>query len=463
MPTVHAPAPATPRAATRPTTGTQPLLPVIGSPRVPVLGGRHRRYVDLDLAATAPALARVADRVERLLPHLGSVHRGAGLPSQACTALLEQARATVAASCRARPDDVVVFTRNTTDALALLARCVPLDAGDVVFCDLEHHANLLPWRTGPHRLLPVAPTLAGTLDRLRALLDEAPAALVAITGASNVTGEVLPIADIVALAHARGARVVVDAAQLAPHACVDLAGWDADYVAFSGHKLYAPFGAGALVGRRDWLDDAPPYLPGGGAVRDVRADGTDWAAAPQRHEGGTPNLLGAVALATALQELGALPEGALEAHETVLRERLLDGLASIPGVRVVRAFPDAPAVIGVVTFTVDGYAPGHVSAVLSAEHGIGVRDGRFCAHPLLRRLGLPAGAVRASFGVGSTLADVHRLIDALTALVADGPATRYVQRDGAWAPEHDDRRLPSWFPDATLDGIAIAPRPCRRG
>jgi len=446
--------------STTPTAAT-PLLPVLGHVRVPVLGGRHRRYVNLDYAATAPALARVADRVERLLPYYASVHRGAGLPSQACTAAYERARSVVAAACRARPDDVVVFTRNTTDALTLLARSVPTGAGDVVFCDAEHHANLLPWRELPHRCLQVAQTLEQTLDRLSALLDAAPVALVAITGASNVTGEVLPIAEIVALARARGARVVVDAAQLAPHGGVDLDGWGADYVAFSGHKLYAPYGAGALVGRRDWLDAAAPYLPGGGAVREVRADGTDWASAPQRHEGGTPNLLGAVALATAMQELDTLAPGTLEAHEQALRDRLLDGLGAIPGVRILRTFADAPASIGLVTFTVDGRAAGEISAMLSAEHGIGVRDGRFCAHQLLARHGLPRGAVRASFGVGTTLADIDRLVDALARLVAHGPSARYVERDGAWAPEHDDRRFPSWFPQDDRDATT-APRPCER-
>lgn len=424
-------------------TAAEPLLPVVGAGLgVPVLGGRNRRYVNLDHAATAPALQAVADRVARVLPWSASVHRGAGLPSQGCTALLEQARASIAASCGARASDLAVLTRNTTDALRLLAHVVPA-GGEIVSFDLEHHANDLPWRTRDHRLLPTAPTIAATLDRLADALDERPAALVAITGASNVTGELLPIREIVAIAHARGARVVVDAAQLAPHGEVDLAGWGADYVALSGHKTYAPFGAGVLIGRRDWLDAAEPYLPGGGAVRDVRADATDWVEGPARHEGGTPNLLGAVSLAVALRELAALPDGALAAHEGALRRRLLDGLATLPRVHTVQIFDDAPDAVGLVAFTVDGYAPAEVSAFLSAEHAIGVRDGRFCAHQLLARLGLPGGAVRASFGVGSTTLDVDRLLDALHELTTTGPRAAYVPTPTGYAPVDDDRRLPA--------------------
>ena len=353
-----------------------------------------------------------------MLPWYASVHRGAGPASRHCTALYEQARATVAAFAGAREDDVTVFVRNTTDALTLLARSVPA-GGDVVFLDAEHHANLLPWQEGPHRCVPVATTIAATLERLAAALEERPAALVAITGASNVTGERLPIADVVAIARGRGARVVVDAAQLAPHGEVDLAGWDADWVAFSGHKLYAPFGAGALIGRRDWLDAGRPHLPGGGAVLHVGEDATVWATAPERHEGGTPNLLGAVALATACEQLAALGPHALEAHDAALRGRLRAGLAALPGVRVHRIFDDATEQppVGIVCFTVEGHTPADVSRALAAR-AISVRAGRFCAHRLLARLGIPNGAVRASVGVGTNLADIDALLRAMGDLAA---------------------------------------------
>jgi selenocysteine lyase/cysteine desulfurase len=435
---------------------SEPLLPTVGHDlAVPVLGGGTVRYANFDWAATAPALQSVADAVTAALTGYGSVHRGAGLPSQSSTARYEAARTTVGAFVGARPDDVAVFTRNTTDALNLLARAVPA-GGEVLVLDVEHHANLLPWAERPHRCLPGEATIAATLDALAAALRERPAALVTVTGASNVTGELLPLDRVVALAHAAGARVAVDAAQLAPHRAIDLAATGVDYVALSGHKLYAPFGAGALIGRRDWLDAAPPHLLGGGAVHDVREDGTDWLPAPQRHEGGTPNLLGAVALAAACDALCRLPEGALEAHESALKERLLDGLAEIDGVRVHRIWADGDEAIGVVAFTVDGFVPGHVGAYLSAEHGIGLRDGRFCAHRLLTRLGLPGGALRASLGLGSTAADVDRLLFALHELVAGRAHAEYAVRDGAWQPLADDRDLSAWLPEA-----GAAPAGCR--
>lgn len=435
-------------------THIEPLLPVAGADlQVPLVSGEQVRYANLDYAASAPALSAVAARVDEVLPFYASVHRGAGYASQVSTAVLERSRAVVGRFVGARAGDVVVFTRNTTDALNLLAGCLP-SWGDVVFLDVEHHANLLPWQRGPHRCVPVEATVDATLAALEATLRQRAAVLVAVTGASNVTGEELPVDRIVALAHGYGARVVVDAAQLAPHRRIDLEASGADYVAFSGHKLYAPYGTGVLVGRRDWLDRGTPYIAGGGAVQRVWSSddrttpsvdvGVEWACAPARHEGGTPNVLGAVALATACEQLQALPEAALEVHEAALRDRLVDGLTAVPGVRLHRAFADAPSSIGIVTFTVDGVAPGLVAAYLSAEHGIGVRDGAFCAHPLLSRLGLPGGAVRASVGVGTRGADVDRLVSAVARLAAEGTRWTYALVEGRWAPTPDPRPLPAW-------------------
>lgn len=419
-----------------------PLLPVVGADtEVPLVPSGRARYVNLDTAASAPALVSVAERVTETLPLYASVHRGAGYLSQVSTALYESARDTVAAFVGARPDDACVLTRHTTDSLHLLASCVP--AGEAVLViDCEHHADLLPWqRRGPVTVLPTQPTVAGTLRALAAELVGGRYALVAVTGASNVTGEALPLDEVVTLAHAPGARVAVDGAQLVPHRRFSLTASGADYVAFSGHKLYAPFGTGALVGRRDWLDAAPAHLPGGGAVHEVTVEATSWAAAPHRHEGGSPNVLGAVALAAACDALAGLPEGAVEEHERALRTRLEAGLSDLPGVRVLRIWSDSTAPTGVVSFTVEGADPGLLAAYLSAEHGIGVRDGRFCAHPLLARLGVPDGALRASVGVGSTTDDVDRLVAGVTAFLAGGPAVPYAVRDGRWQPAHDRRPL----------------------
>ncbi|WP_028921195.1 aminotransferase class V-fold PLP-dependent enzyme [Pseudonocardia acaciae] len=406
--------------------------------RVPLVTGGTTRAVNLDYAASAPALADVADHVARVLPYYSSVHRGAGYASRVCTDLLEHARATVAEFVGARPGDVTVFTRNTTDALNLLARAVP---GAVLTLDIEHHANLLPWRNGPHRTLRAATTVEQTLDDLAAALDATPTSLLAITGASNVTGELLPLRTVVEIAHARGTRVVLDAAQLAPHRRVDLAVTGVDYLALSGHKLYAPYGAGVLVGRRDWLDRATPYLAGGGAVSAVTTTGADWSAAPHRHEGGTPNLLGTVALARACRVLAPVLDAAGPEHERALLERLDSGLADVPGVHTLRIWPDSPDRIAVVSFVVADRPAGYVAAYLSAEHGIGLRDGKFCAHPLLERLCPDGEALRASLGLGSTAEDVDRLVDALRALVTTGASWTYGPVNGRWAPTPDPRDL----------------------
>ena len=339
----------------------------------------------------------------------------------------------------------LVLVRNTTDALNLLSRAVPEGAGDVVVLEIEHHANLLPWTAGAHRVVGVSSTVERTLEAVEAALAEAPAALLAVTGASNVTGEELPVAELAELAHRYGARIAVDAAQLAPHRRISLAESGIDYLALSGHKLYAPFGSGALVGRRDWLDAADPYLAGGGAVQSVDLDDVVWAPAPARHEAGTPNVLGAVALAAACDALEALPEGALEVHESALRERLTEGLKTVDGVRVHTIWTDSRSTIGVVTFTVADLDAGLVAAVLSAEHGIGVRDGKFCAHPLLRRIGLEDGAVRASLGVGSSSDDVDRLVAAVRSIVEQGPKLEYHRVEGRFAPVDDRRELPAWL------------------
>jgi selenocysteine lyase/cysteine desulfurase len=462
------PATAAPEAAAAtaplPLSSSSPLAEVIGGDlTVPLVRGGTARYVNLDYAASAPALRAVADRVAELLPLYSSVHRGAGYASAVCTSAYEAARAEIAGFVDARDDDVVIFTRNTTDALNLLAAVVPGGRGGVLHLDIEHHANLLPWQRPGSRTVRAGDTREQTVAAVEAELAASPAALLAVTGASNVTGECPPLAELTALAHRYGARIVVDGAQLVPHRRVALAQSGVDYLAFSGHKLYAPYGAGVLIGRRDWLEAAPPYLAGGGAVREVRLGETEWAGAPARHEAGTPNVIGAVALAAACRTVAALGPDAVRAHEGALVRRLTEGLAALDGVRTLRLWPsigrDDSDRIGVVTFTVDGYPAALVAQYLSAEHGIGVRDGRFCAHPLLARFaadGMTAdgAGVRASLGLGSRAEDVDRLLAALASLRARGPAWAYAAPEAGFVPVPDPRALPDWLASAAVGPAA---------
>ncbi|WP_454163723.1 aminotransferase class V-fold PLP-dependent enzyme [Gordonia iterans] len=398
--------------------GVTSLAPVVGgSQTVPVSGGGEVRYANFDYAASAPALTEVAEAFTAALGQYASVHRGAGQLSQITTARYEQARERVREFVGGRADDTVVFTRNTTDSLNLAAHILPA-GGDVVVLDIEHHANLLPWqRTGRARVVVAQPTFTETLQALEAELTAKPAALLAITGALNVTGEVLPIRTLTALAHRHGARILIDAAQLVAHRPVALASHGVDYVVFSGHKVYAPFGAGVLVGRSDWLDAAEPYLAGGGATHNVDLTETTWHTGAARHEAGSPNVLGAVAIAAAADAIGNLGYELIGYHERDLLTRLDAGLAKLDGVTPLRIFDDVADRVGIAGFAVAGRTAREVAEYLSERHGIGVRDGKFCAHPLVRRLGYPDGAVRASFGLGTSSDDVDRLIAALSELV----------------------------------------------
>ncbi|WP_246527434.1 aminotransferase class V-fold PLP-dependent enzyme [Pseudarthrobacter albicanus] len=433
----------------------RPLSAVTGAEiQAPLIQGGHVRYANLDYGASAPALSVVSAYLNEILPFYASVHRGAGYASQISTSVYENARSIVRGFVGGRADDAVIFTRNTTDSLNLLAGCLPVrggkHTGEVLYLDIEHHANLLPWQKVPHRSVVAAPTLAATLERLRGELAHGGISLLAVTGASNVTGEILPIRALAALAHEYGARIVVDAAQLAPHRRINIAADDVDYLAFSGHKLYAPFGAGVLVGRPDWLDAGTPHLAGGGAVLDARLDTVSWTTGPARHEGGSPNVLGAATLARATEVIAALDEEQWHAHENAIRSILVEGLQRIDGVSVHQIFSDTEqgaGTIGVVNFSVAGYDAGLVAAYLSAEHGIGLRDGRFCAHPLLRRLGLPSGSLRASFGLGSRLEDAQRVLAGIQELRQTGLGWDYVVDAGRWVPSNDSRSYPHWAPN----------------
>ncbi|MEU3652701.1 aminotransferase class V-fold PLP-dependent enzyme [Streptomyces sp. NPDC032161] len=437
-------------------------LPVLGKDvTVPLVTGGEVTYAALDYAASAPALQRVWDDVAAYAPYYGSVHRGAGYLSQLSTDLFENSRETVAEFLGCRPDDQVVFTRSTTDSLNLLAAVVPADCQVFVY-ETEHHASLLPWRDARVTYLNAPRTPAQAVETLeRALADRDPygPALVCVTGASNVTGELWPVKELAAAAHAHGARIVLDAAQLAPHHPVDITELDVDWVAFSGHKLYAPFGSGVLAGRADWLRDAEPYLAGGGASRKVarRADGgvdVEWHTTSARHEAGSPNVIGVYSIASACKALTEAGFDDLVAREQHLVAAVRAGLAEVPEVTVLSLFGDDAPRVGVISFVVEGWNSSHFAAALSAEYGIGVRDGLFCAHPLVRTLlgsdpqevgecGAPEAApgerslnaIRVSFGAGTPDEHIERFVRAVKELVGQGARWTYRTEGGRCVPD----------------------------
>lgn len=411
-------------------------------------------------------------KVDEFLGHYSNVHRGAGFKSQLASWVFDESRRIVARFVGADPDeDVVIFTRNTTEALNRLARLFPFGRESVVLTTLmEHHSNDLPWRRHA-RTVPVGLQPDGSLDLddLERKLTEhrGRVALVAVSGASNVTGWVNPIHEIARLAHAAGARIAVDAAQLVAHRPIAMKPANdsehIDFIAFAGHKMYAPYGVGALVGSRRVLHRPEPDLVGGGVVHLVTTDSVTWNDLPAREEAGTPAIVGAVALAAAMRLLESIGWDAIRRHEERLAARMLARLSEVPGLTLYgSADPTRIAErLSVFAFNLSGLRHSLVATILACEGGIAVRCGLFCAHPYMlsllginaeaaRRLGaemssgdysnLP-GAVRASIGIYNNEADVDALGDWLKTISAGRYSGRYrlVPATGGYTPEQGER------------------------
>ena len=377
--------------------------------------------VYLDSGATSQKPGQVLDAERSFYErHNGAAHRGAHLLSEEGTEIYEGARAKVAAFIGADVGEVV-FTKNATEAINLVAYTMKASAGDeILITEMEHHANLVPWqqlceRTGATlRWLNVTPDGRLDLDHLDAMITGR-TKLVAVTHQSNVTGTIPPVAEIARAAHDKGALVLADAAQSVPHQPVDVAALGVDFLAFSAHKMLAPYGIGVLFGRADLLEAMPPFLTGGSMIEVVRMEGSTFLPPPQRFEPGVPAVAEAAGLAAAVDYLNTLGMGNVAAHEESLTAHALDALREIDGVRILG--PDTTKDRGgAVAFEVEGVHPHDVGQVLD-ELGIAVRTGHHCAWPLHRALGVQA-STRATFYVYNT----HDEVDAL----ADG--IRYAQR-----------------------------------
>ncbi len=426
--------------------------------QVPLLGGGSRPYVNLDNAASTPVLREVLDTVNRFMDWYSSVHRGTGFKSQVSTHAYEEARGIVADFVGAnRAEHVVIFGKNATEAINKVSWRMNLSADDVVLVSqMEHHSNDLPWRAQA-QVEHIGVDDIGGLDlaHLDSLLHQhaGRVRLVAVTGASNVTGYMPDIHALARRVHAAGAQILVDCAQLAPHRTINIRGLDdpehLDYVTLSAHKMYAPFGTGALIGRRDTFQQGVPEHRGGGTIDFVTLDSVTWASAPDRDEAGTPNVVGAVALAAAIRALSDIGMDRIAAHEAELRAYGLRRLARIDGLRFYGAddASEGSRHLGVIAFTLDSQPHGLVAAALAAEYGIGVRNGCFCAHPyLIRLLGLSQceveevranmasgnrstvpGLVRISFGMYNSLDDIDQLATALERISAGCLGAAYRQ------------------------------------
>jgi cysteine desulfurase / selenocysteine lyase len=376
--------------------------------------------VFLDSAASSQKPRQVLDAMSAFAQtSYANIHRGVYTLSEEATAAYEGARKKVAQFINARSVREVIWTRNTTESINLVARSwgdANLKPGDTVLTtQMEHHSNIVPWqlaagRTGAAvRFVPL--TDDGELDMaaFEQLLEAHKPKLVAVTMMSNVLGTLPPVGEIVAKAHAAGALVLIDAAQAVPHLPVDVRALDCDFLAFSGHKMLGPTGIGVLWARRELLEAMPPFLGGGDMIREVTMEGATWADLPWKFEAGTPAIIETVGLAAAVDYLNALGMENVRAHEHALTAYALDRLAAIPDLTIYG--PAAERRGGVVSFTL-GEIHAHDLATLLDRDGLAVRAGHHCAQPLMERYHLPA-TTRASFYVYTTSAEIDALADAL--------------------------------------------------
>jgi len=426
--------------------------------KVPLLDGTRRPYINFDNAATTPVLWDVIESLDLFMPWYSNIHRGQGFKSEISCEAYDNAREIVGRFFGADlASQVVIFVKNATEAVNKAARRIPLTQDDVVLVSLmEHHSNDLPWRSRA-RTIHIALRPDGSLDmddaRSKFVQHGSHVKLLAISAASNVSGFITPIHEFAELAHSYNVPILVDAAQLAPHRTIHMrsAGdpGHIDFLAASAHKLYAPFGTGVLIGPRKLFAEGPPDYSGGRTAEIVTEDDVFWASPPERDEAGSPNVIGAVAMAAACKALSEIGMERLAAHEAGLTHHALTELGKIDGIEIYGDPNPATAQsrLGVIPFTLRGLSHYLVAAILSTEYGIGVSSGCFCTHPyVIRLLNIPEpvawswrkqvvsgvrshlpGLVRISFGCYNTMEEIDWLIRALHNIVAGEIAGAYEQ------------------------------------
>jgi len=386
----------------------------------PILNMRPRGkpLIYLDSAATSQKPRQVIDALRRYYEEEnGNIHRGVHYLSELATIRYDETREAVKRFIKASSTNEVVFTRNTTEAINLVASSFGqafVRAGDEIIISLmEHHSNIVPWqlmaeRTGAViRAVPVTEIGELDFDAFESLLGPR-TKLVALTWVSNSLGTVNPVKEIVDLAHARGVPVLLDGAQAAPHIPIDVQAIGCDFLAFSGHKMLGPTGVGVLYARGDWFDRLPPYQGGGDMIETVTIERTTYAKAPSKFEAGTPDIGSVVAFRAAIEYLEQVGLDAIHEHELMLLNEATARVSSLPGVRLIGT---APGKAGVLSFTMDGVHPHDIATILD-QQGIAIRAGHHCTQPLMARFGCGATA-RASFYLYNTLDEVSALVSGL--------------------------------------------------
>lgn len=405
------------------------------SPLVPLRSGHYTKSINFDNAATTPPFRAVLEEILQLAPWYASVHRGSGYASQFVSHYYEAAREIIASFAGADLNyDTVIFVKNTTEAINKAAYLLASEPDQVILTTtMEHHSNDLPWRkhfTVDH--IQVTPEGRLSLESLEEKLKQyqGKVRLVAVTGASNVTGYRPPIYEIAALCHHYGTELLVDGAQLMAHAPVDMLPHrdprHIDYLAFSSHKMYAPFGIGVLIGPKKSFEKTPPHLAGGGTVDLVTEQGVLWNHLPHREEAGSPNFMGVAALVAAIKELRRVGVKNIEAYEHQLMQYAIAGLQRIPGMTLYSDPARLEDKVSIIPFNLEGINYQQLERILAMEGGISLRTGCFCAQPYVQKLlgicpleleermkdpSMPRpGMVRISFGCYNTFEEIDRFL-----------------------------------------------------
>ncbi len=411
---------------------------------VELYDGSRRQYVYFDNAASTPSFTYVRDKVNEFIDWYSGVHRGAGIKSLVATRAYEESGEIILDFVNAdKEKDICIFVKNTTEALNKLARRLDCTDGVVLTTRMEHHSNDLPWRHNmPCSHIELNPDGTLDMDDAREKINKyaGKLKLVSVTGASNVTGYINDYHRLAKWAHDSGAMICVDAAQLAPHRTIDMSGNGnsdsyIDFLVMSAHKMYAPYGSGVLIGKREFFSNGRPDHVGGGTVKVVTKDKVYWKEAPDIEEPGSPNVPGAIAMAAAIKVLTQVGMKSIANHEMDLTEYAWNKMSEIGTLEFLAPpdFDNLPNRLGVLTFNLKGIHDAKLASILCYEYGIGLRNGCFCAHPYVKELlkvpedeykafiisalvndkSMQPGAVRASIGIYNSKEEIDYLVGAL--------------------------------------------------